>query len=288
MRNIYISIAAALPMMFGLVSCDDIDEKDRFIPIELEHSDKVVLIEEFTGAMCVYCPGGAAMIHTMLESEVYRDNLVAVSMYPSQQPSNTQPINVDLRTEAATEYFGAFKCSGLPNAMIDRTKFNGQYGQTTPTTWSGYVDQCLAESTPVSIDMSSEYDAATRGLNVSYDVTYVDPVIDEVYFQLWLVENGILSIQLSTTGPIIDYVNNHVLRAPINGVWGESLGAAHAANTKSAGSGQITLDPSWVAENVQIVGFVYRASDRKVLQAHLLKTIVDDEAGDDQSDSNVE
>lgn len=263
--------------MLGATACDDIKEEDRLIPVEREHSDKVVLIEEFTGAMCVNCPTGAAAVHSMLESEAFKGKIIAVSLYPSQMPDLTTPFDVDLRTEAATEYFSAYNGTsiGLPSAMFDRTAYKGSVLITKPATWSGVVTEMLKAQAPVSIELEKNYDAATRKLTVDYKVEYIDPLIDETCMQLYLTENKIISFQLSLAGPILDYENNHVLRAPINGIWGETLGTANTPGTVKTGSASITLDDDWKAENVQVVGFVYRAAGRQVLQAHQLNSIID-------------
>ncbi len=52
----------------GFTACDNIDEDDRFIPVERPHSEKTVLIEEFTGARCVNCPDGAAVVAALHET----------------------------------------------------------------------------------------------------------------------------------------------------------------------------------------------------------------------------
>lgn len=277
MRNIYIGMATATVALVGLASCDDIKEQDRFIPVEREHSAKVVLLEEFTGARCVNCPNGAAEVHKILESDRFKDNVVAVSLYPSQLTSLTAPTNVDLRTDAASEYFSTYDgtTKGLPGAMFDRTSYNGSVIQLDVASWGTFVDQATKEVPPLDITLAGEYDAASRKLDVDYKISFVDPVLDEVCVQLWLIENGIISFQYSTTGLIPDYENNHVLRAAINGTWGESIGIGHTPEQIVEGSSSITLKSDWKAENVQVVGFVYRASDRHVLQAHLLKSITE-------------
>jgi len=267
--------------MLSLASCDNISEEDRLIPIEREHSEKVVLLEEFTGARCVNCPNAATVVHNMLESEAYADNLVAVSLYPSQMEGNTFPINVDLRTPEATELFAAYNgvSAGLPCAMIDRTPYNGQVLQTNTALWSTIVNDAMAraaadEKPPVSIELSSTYDPSTRLLTVDYEVTVVDPVAEECNMQLYLTENNITSIQLSLTGPILDYTNNHVLRRAINGTWGTSIGANLTPGTVLTGSHSVTLEQDWKEADMQVVGFVYRSSDRHVHQAALLKSII--------------
>lgn len=263
-------------MALALSACDNIDEGERLIPVERPHSSKVVLLEEFTGARCVNCPTGAEAVHSMLESEAFKGRLVAVSLYPSQMANLTTPIDVDLRTEAASEYFSAYNgpSVGMPCAMFDRKPYSGNVLQRTPATWSSVVTEMLLNTSPVTITLSSEFDAQTRELKICYDVGYDDPVADEVCMQLYVLENGIISRQASLTGTLSNYENNHVLRTPANGIWGENIGAGHLPGTHSAGIASVTLDAGWKAENIQVAGFVYKAADRSVLQAALLESIL--------------
>lgn len=275
MRTPYIYIAGTCLALLS-TGCDNIDVQDRLIPVERPHSEKVVLLEEFTGARCVNCPGGAEAVHSMLESETFAGKIVAVSLYPEQMPSLTTPINVDLRTEAASEYFSAYGgvSKGMPAAMFDRTPYDGSVLQLTTAKWSTVAAAMLLNASPVTISLSTEYAADTRELKISYDVRYDELLTEEVYMQLYVLENGIISKQASTKGTIQEYVNNHVLRTPVNGIWGDSLDANHMPDTHSLGTASVTLDAGWVAENIQVAGFVYRASDRCVLQAHLLDSIL--------------
>lgn len=263
--------AALLP----LAACDNIDEKDRLIPVEREHSDKVVLLEEFTGARCVNCPDGAAKVHSILESEAFKGKVIAVSLYPEQMVQLTLPITTDLRTPEATEYFSAYDgpSKGLPCAMFDRTPFAGSVLQLDVNQWPTRVDEALKTyatptPVPVTISMTSDFNAGDRKLEVAYTVNYVDPIAQEVSFQLWALESGIISRQSSTTGIIREYENNHVLRTALNGTWGESLGAVHGVGDKSTGTASITLPENWKPENMHVVGFLFYTHDRRVIQAH--------------------
>lgn len=271
-------------LIFGLAAaalafsaCDDIDENDRYIPVDRpEPSDKVVLIEEFTGAMCANCPNGAAAVQQI--KQTYGDQVIAVSLYPSQMPQLTRPTAVDLRTDIATEIFSAYNGvqRGLPSAMFDRTNYQGNYLQLVPTAWITPVTELLTNSTsPVDITMDCQYDKDSRKLTVEYTVDFVNAYAEDVNFQLYLLENGIVSPQLTTTGMNKEYVNNHVLRAGINGTWGDNLGSAFPLGAKETRTHEITLDAKWLPENCSVVGFLYRSSDRTVLQAaeihHILK-----------------
>ncbi|MBQ5723465.1 MAG: hypothetical protein IIV64_04635, partial [Muribaculaceae bacterium] len=60
MKKIFLFSAVAASMAF--VSCDNIPEEDRYIEVEVNKSEKVVLLEDYTGMQCVNCPDAAAII----------------------------------------------------------------------------------------------------------------------------------------------------------------------------------------------------------------------------------
>lgn len=265
MKTVYMLPLAAL---MALASCDNIDEADRFIPVERPESDKVILIEEFTGARCVNCPTGAATVADLHEQ--YPGQVVAVSLYPEQMASLTAPITTDLRTTVASDIFSAFDgtSKGLPAAMFDRSTFNGSVLQLTVTQWPSFVYDLLSNQTsPVNIALETAYNESSRELTVNYNVDFLSAVNEEVSFQLYITEDGIESMQLTPTGMDTKYINNHVLRAALNGTWGTSLGSLTLAGQQKSGSATVTLKDDWKAENCNVVGFLARTGDKTVLQA---------------------
>lgn len=269
MKKIYIfgSLMAAM----SLVSCDNIAPEDRYIDVERNHSEKVVLLEEFTGQRCVNCPDAAEIVEQL--HHAHPDNFIAVGMHPSAS-GFTQPLGpVNLRCEAADVYFNAFgKPQEFPTAIIDRTQFNGSLLLNNKQLWASYVEQELAKETPVDIAMESAYNVETRELTINYGVEYTSVVDYGVSFQLWIIENKIIAPQYIHGEPGInrEYEHNHVLRDAINGFWGVELGNDFVPTDKTEGSATYVVNEKWVPENCQVVGFVYRNSDKVVLQAHIL------------------
>lgn len=269
---IFGSILTAL----SLTSCDNIAPEDRYEEVIRDHSEKVVLIEEYTGQRCVNCPDAAEIIENL--HSIHGDNIVAVGLHPSQN-GFTQPLGpVNLRSKAADTYYDAFgKPQEFPTAVIDRTVFDGSLLQNNKLLWGSYVEQQLKLQTPVDIAMTSEYNPANRTLRIDYSVEFTDVVGGEVSFQLWVIENKIIAPQFKHSSVEKEYEHNHVLRDAINGYWGDNLGnnlgKGFIPGDKVEKTSTYTLDEGWVAENCQIVGFVYRNSDRVVLQAHLLDVI---------------
>lgn len=262
-----------------LTSCENVDPADRFIPLERPLSQKNILVEEFTGAKCVNCPEGAATIAAL--HEVYGDQIIAVSLYPSQMESLTKPLPMgqDLRTSEATDIFSAFDgpAKGLPAASFDRQPIGGSVLQLTPSSWGGAVYDILMNNTtsPVDITLGHEYDPSTRELNLDYTVIYNQAVAQPVTFQFYLVENGIVSAQITQQGIDMNYVNNHVLRQALFGIWGKELDGTHIMASTSQGQISISLPVTYVAENCQVIGFVADKDTHRVLQAELIHSITD-------------
>lgn len=275
-------ILGVIGVALTLSSCDNISLEERYIEVVQEKSEKVVLLEDFTGIRCVNCPDAAVIIDQL--HTTYGENFIAVGLHPSSSEFSKPYRGFDLRSEVANAYFNEFKPQTFPTAMIDRTSVNGSVLLDNRTTWGSVVIEQLKLTTPVNIGMSSSYDPVSRDLTVNYSVSYTEDIPEETVFQLWLIENGIVGNQLLPEGWNTEYVHNHVLRDAINGTWGETLTIAAEAGDLVQKSNSIKLSDDWVAENCQVVGFVYRKSDKVILQAHLLSIYDDSDKNEDNNE----
>ncbi|MCM1319462.1 MAG: Omp28 family outer membrane lipoprotein [Muribaculaceae bacterium] len=277
----YTSILSAAAMALALTACDNIDENDRLIPIDFAKSDKVVLVEEFTGSRCPNCPDGAATIASIHEHPVYGARVIPVSLYPTQLSSLTRPFSSeqDLRTAEARDIFAVYNTrNALPAAMFNRRTFNDAVLQVTYTQWGGFVSSIFDEGgyPPVNIDLSCNYNKDTRELTINYHTQFVDEIQEEILFQVYVVENGVVTQQSSTAGIIEKYTNNHVLRKAVNGTWGTSYSDGHLPGSSFEDSVTTTLKDNWNADNIQVIGFIcYASGNREVLHAALLESITD-------------
>ncbi|MBF1605651.1 MAG: Omp28-related outer membrane protein, partial [Prevotella shahii] len=99
------------------------------------------------------------------------------------------------------------------------------------------------------------YDSTSRELKVT---TTTAALANKVQgkLQLWLVEDGIVSIQ-QLPGNVIErnYVHNHVLRATLNGDWGEDVSIN--ANNEKTFTHTLTLPNGVNADKAWVVAFVY-------------------------------
>jgi hypothetical protein len=279
MKKIFLFSAVAASMAF--VSCDNIPEEDRYIEVEVNKSEKVVLLEDYTGMQCVNCPDAAAIIDNI--HHTFGDNFIAVGLHPTSGPyqkpmPGKDGVMVNLSSDDADAYYKKFSVKAFPTAMIDRSTFDGSKLLDNKDKWAAYVNQQMTASTPVNLSMESTYDATTRTVTLATDIEFSEAVGETLYLQLWVIENGIIGPQVTAKGFNWEYEHNHVLRSAINGTWGQSLGASFNANQRlETITTTYTLNEAWKAGNCEIVGFVYRASDDVILQAHLVDIIVSEE-----------
>lgn len=242
------------------MGCDDIKESDRYIPLEEVHPVRAVLIEEFTGQQCPNCPEG----HKMLESlkKQYGDTVIPVSIHATSQAISGMIGKLQgLKTEEGDEYYKRSGAEMLPSAIIDR-----RGGALDLAQWSGAVREELKKDTPVKITVSASYDNASNQITADIDMKSTKPV--NCTLQVWLTEDGIISYQYDSSRPEgqqrpIDYVHNHVYRATMNTVNGESVNITDVTTLSKSYS--IEADSKWVPSNMTAVAFVFDNSG--VLQA---------------------
>lgn len=254
--------------------CDNIAEDDRYSKVEkpVVENPRNLLIMEFTGNSCSNCPTGASTIEQIKEDEPGR--VISVGLHP-EGSTFTRPVNTthsaskrqDFRSEAATAIFDYY---GKPN-VFPCAIFNGLESSmsTSIPDWITKATDALKASAAMNISATTSYDAESRNLAVDYTIEFVNTVTSKINATVWLVENDILGTQTMPDGKTNrDYVHNHVLRASLNGNWGEEIGSGFDSDTTPiTKTASMTLQEDWVAENCDLVIFVYSDDNKEVEQA---------------------
>ncbi len=266
-------LTIGLFLLAGLAAgCDNIDENDRYIKVEKPVIDnpRNLLIMEFTGNSCLNCPTGAAIVEEIKEDEA-PGRVISVGLHPYGSHF-TEPVasihtptrRQDLRSEAATALFDYYQPSGFPAAVFNGLK-SSMSGSTSD--WIQRASEALNAMTYVSLSASCDYEAETRQLTVDYEVEFLDYINKKLNVTVWLVENKIMGTQTMPNGrPNMNYEHNHVLRASLNGDWGQELGESFAEGVKIDGTATMTINEDWVAENCDVVVYVYNNDNKEVEQ----------------------
>jgi len=237
-KTLLYTVAACLT---AVTSCDTVGEDERYIEVTEIQPQRSVLLEDFTGQRCPNCPNAAIEIGRL--QTAYPDSIIAVAIHggPLALPA--------LKSSVGDEYYAAVNSPNLPAGRIDRR------GETSvPDQWQGLVYAAIQKKDAVSMKIESRYDGNTRTANIKVSTYSTKDVTGKV--QVWLVEDGITAIQAMPDGSNNrEYVHNHVLRAAVNGAWGEEVSVGPGNSSES--SYTTTIDDRWVAGNMNVVAFVY-------------------------------
>lgn len=279
-------------LAFGVTACDVIGETDRIRPAEtLKFTNKVVLLEEFTGHKCVNCP--AASEETARLESWCEGHLVVVGIHAGSYANTAGSAwKDDFRTEAGDAYEAYFRPDAYPAALIDRKTTDGKVTHDNLSSWSALVINSLAETAPVDIRLATGRLAGQAGERLDISLYFgevpattsvkkpseipakVSPqkkvtIPDEALsLQIWLVEDSVEAPQLTSDNSIVwDYRHRHVFRDAVNGIWGEEIGSDFPAATPWQRSYPYTLRPGWNRARCRFVVFVYRTKNREILQA---------------------
>ncbi len=245
-------------LFIGISSCTELGPK-----IVLTETDRVVLIEEFTGARCVNCPEGSSKIEDL--KAIHGDKLIAVSIHGGIFADPYPHSNYDFRTDDGNNLLPYLNAPnpgpvGYPAAVINRTKFPGeQERQVFLNDWAGYISSELQQAPLVRVDLTKNYDPTTRVLTVDTDLFFFEEVTGNSNITVLITEDNIVDVQASLSGEISDYKHKHVLRDVISTNYrGDVVGTNVGANTNHTFNFTYTIPDGWKTENCHVVAFVNR------------------------------
>lgn len=255
-KHIYIVLAAVL-----LAACEVIPEGEReeviFTPTDPSAVVRSSLLIEYSGWQCVNCPTAAEEAHRL--QELYGENLVVVVMHPESNPNtrhNNKPALNYTCPEADSIYImmGGTNTTPFPTGNVNMIKeptkgYFNDYDQ-----WATLVSQAYAVPKPMLLALEANGNADSRDVWMAVDMTNLDSKAVEATLQVWLTEDSVIGSQKKPEGTDKEYAHNHLLRASITPVWGESIQLdAHMTHQMVY---EYTLPEKVVKENCNIVAIV--------------------------------
>ena len=214
MKSFYIVLLVVVALLTG---CDSVGSDERLIEIPAATVQRNVLVEDFTGQRCIFCPAASEAIAE--QQKLYgADKLIAVAFHAGPLAIKSTAGFVGLRTDVGDTYYKYWLVPNVPKAIINR-----RGGVLAKDAWAGRIYDEFAQTTTVNIDLKCLYVTATRQVEIETDLkTLAEDVKGRL--QLWLVEDSIVAPQMFPNNKVDkDYVHNHVFRAAINGEWGTEL-----------------------------------------------------------------
>jgi len=252
--------AAGLLLLFLLpllAACDHIAAGDELIeetaplpPDEEKETSTLrnVLLEDFTGQMCVNCPKGTDVIEQL--HEVYGDRLIAVGIHGGPLGFKGNAKMMGLATQLGDTYYNYWKLEYQPVGLVNRG------GAVNYTDWTNAVMQALATDSGTKMELTATLDGSEISIGVSATRLQGDYTGK---LQVWVLEDSIVATQKMPDGSTNrDYVHNHVLRTAVNGDWGEPVTLTEGQQFSQ--SLTQAVDAAWNTAQLSVVAFLYNDS----------------------------
>jgi hypothetical protein len=182
--------------------------------------NKNVVLEEYTGIYCVWCPAGhviGSQMHAANPNDVFLINVHTGGFATPNGPSDPN-FNSDFGNQLAT----VANVSGYPTGSVNRRVFPVNPGGTamSRSDWAASAQTVLAEPSPVNIGAQASYDMSTGILTVDVETYYTQTVTNTNVLHIAVVQNNM-------PGPQTGAVSNGDPASIISGPWSPTYNHQH-------------------------------------------------------------
>jgi Outer membrane protein Omp28/Secretion system C-terminal sorting domain len=214
---------------------------------------KNIVLEEYTGIHCGYCPDGHVIAHSIDTSNPGRACIIAIHQGSFAVPSGTEP---DYRTVWGDALAAQTNLTGYPSGTVNRHVFSNLGLTSTGMgrgSWVSASNEILPQVSCLNIGAQSTIDTISRIFSIDVEVYYTDNSNSSTnMLNIALIENHVWGPQTSGSNP---YEHMHMLRYLVTGQWGDTI-----TNTTTGSLFQETysdtLPAGWDLNNCEIVVFV--------------------------------
>lgn len=188
-------------------------------------TNKNVLLEEYTGGYCSYCPNGHRIANEVAAK--YPGRVFPVNIHAGNFAYTTYP---NMTTTQGNEYNNNFGVTSYPTGILNRV------GQVSYTQWEAKVDEMMKENAIVNIAGDYTINAATRTVQITVEMYYTGNSSQSTnYLTIYMLQDDIVGYQAgSNLNPtqIVDgqYNHTHVFRSAITSTWGDAVSPTTAGS----------------------------------------------------------
>lgn len=232
------------------------------VNFDVRNYTKRVLVEDYTGAWCGYCP---RIAYKLEKAEELNPKVIGVGIHNGDA----------MRYSREGELRAYYNVTGFPTAKVNRTStwteynlpWNGPFNSLDNLTGEGAEVGISFESTvagsEVSLDLNVEFATTTTGKKL---VVYL--VEDGlVYPQENYFNSDSSSPWFGRGGTISNFIHDNVLRKTFTDVFGDSIELGEGKDSYNY-KGTLTLESNYKAEHCEIIAFVIDGSGKVINVQH--------------------
>ena len=240
------------------ISCSSEDSEVQLDAVVDGKYKTNVLIEDYTGAWCGYCPRMSKGIADLWSSTNKRISPVAIH---NESAGRTDPFAFGKEGEMRTKIYGN-SFPGWPNAVLNR---NVQTKRSSID--KSVITGLIAVDSNVGLALESSLKDRTLSLTVK--VGFGDDLSD-LKLVVYLTENGLKARQRTygdlgygegTNGYLVDFVHDNTLRASISQLFGDAIDTSKSKNGEVFEKTFEYVIPEAYSLQSNIVAFVVNKDD---------------------------
>ncbi|MBR6441561.1 MAG: Omp28-related outer membrane protein, partial [Bacteroidales bacterium] len=189
--------------------------------VSLAPTNRNVLLEEYTGIACGYCPDGHRRANEIAAANPGRVNIINIHTGTFSYNYYTTQFGSALAEQSGL--------TGYPAGTINRHVFMGSVTDLNRGYWAWAANQIMGQSSPVNIAAEATLDPNTRALHVRVQLYYTgSQTVTSNALNVAILQDNVLGPQSGGTANPAQVVGNqykhmHMLRHLITGQWGETI-----------------------------------------------------------------
>ncbi len=205
-------LAGALLACFMQVNAQDF--------VSTAPANRNVIIEEFTGRNCQFCPDGHRIANEIVHNNpgrVWAVNVHAGGYAPTSFPN--------FNTPESNTILNGFGVDGFPAGAVNRSDYNAlNRGQ-----WASAAAQQMGQVAECNVAGQAVINPATRMAKITVEVYYTgNSTVDANYLTVMMLQDSIMGSQSggpSNPEQMINgqYCHMHILRSTVTPTWGEEI-----------------------------------------------------------------
>ena len=214
-----------------------------FVSTTLEN--KNVVLEEFTGIYCTFCPDGHVIGQGLHDS--YPNDIFLINIHTGGYSNPNGPSDPDFNSNHGAAIAANSGLAGYPAGTVNRHVFpnitpQGSAGTTALSRgdWAAASTDIMSQASPVNVAAQASYDMSTGILTVNTETYFTANHTNAAFLHVAVVQNNVpgpqTGAQTYNPGAIISgpwsptYNHQHMLKYLMDGAFGIEL------NTTTAGT----------------------------------------------------
>ena len=217
MKKLFFAIMALLAFSFSMKAQ---------MYVSTNTANRNVVIEDFTGRGCGYCPIAHRVMHELMTANPGRVWGIAVHSTGSLSPTTFPNLN----TSISATLSAAFPHDGIPSGVFNRNSSSAIGINESGSTWVSYTNEQLGQVAECNVAGSVIVNPITRLATITVEVYYTgNSSVEENYLTVAMIQDSIIGAQSDygnyNPGGWLNgqYVHMHVLRDIVTSVWGDAI-----------------------------------------------------------------